>query len=277
MVPDIRNIGSWSWTTSPNPHTDSTGDHPDIRDLATGLSVYPDPYGTGLGSTATLDSLGTGGTNWMMYACIYNQTSPGVNTNTAQYITGTGETASQFTNGSTGTTLNGWSMSMVGRVTALTGTIVSSEGTALPASSTDTTGGALWTNTSFNSGGGGVPNYPGDAYTEITPYDTVMSVMVDPGSANKYLQGDPRLANIMGEDLVFNTSKAVYTSSVRLHHDSRHGAQLVSTDFAVFGRRSPGIGFGGGDKFRHRKPGVSDGHIPVAIPPSSAILPGKTP
>jgi uncharacterized protein (TIGR02600 family) len=103
-------------------------------------------------------------------------------------------------------------MDMTNRVAAISGTVIAAEGTPLPVSGNDqgTNAGPLYTNTSYNSGGGGVPNYGPEAYTEITPYDTVISSIVSPSHAdNANLQGDPRLANMTGEKLVFRNASTV--------------------------------------------------------------------
>ena len=226
MVPDIRNIGNWSWTTTPSPGTDKTY----MRDLTNGWGSYPASATTDSANESPLDSLGTSGAQWMMYATAYNTLSPGQPTTALL----TGSTLAGALGLSSSATKIGWSLDMQQRVaamvgpaagSAITGTVVAAEGTQLPVSQTDTgpSAGALWTNTNgYNSGGSGVPNYFPEAYTEITPYDTVISAEVDPGSNNGNVQGDPRLTNEIGEkeswdssaDIVTHVSPSSYPSMV---------------------------------------------------------------
>jgi len=222
IVPDIRGIGNWTWTTSPAPSTDMTY----VRDINDGLSKHPDSAGTDANSPAPLDSDGASGVQWMMYATVYNNgTSPsgplyGINTDPTAMIIGTASPGMiSVLPSPTPPYALGWSMNMTNRLAAMTSTVVAAEGTQLATGSPIGDGGGaakagpLYTNTSYNSGGGGVINYVQEGYTEMTPYDDVISTLVSPAVADNHnIQGDQRLANMIGEKLVFGYSHDVLTA-----------------------------------------------------------------
>ena len=210
MVPDVTPVSNFNWTgASTPPHDITAANVRDANGAGSGIASYANPYSTG--TTTCLDSPNNNNGNWMMYALVYNTANPGQNTNpNATFTAGAVATGTTL---STGT--SGFSLSMQNRVNAnVSGAsmISTGEGVAIW-SGTAATGnvpGALFTNTGFVAGGQAPQSYAPQGITEITPYDTVISMIVDPanngGSTNG---GDPRLTNNSGEQLTFSSSQAL--------------------------------------------------------------------
>lgn len=224
MVPYITGIDSWTWSSAPSktpPSFDVTDSN--VRDQLypkTYTLPYPDPT---TGSFFSLDGLNTSGIELMMYASGYETgTLYGTNFTNFDPPARSGTQDPYYLAGNLNLVSSGppgWSMSMDRRYGSLnylkTGSaagypyLVAAENTPPKTLSPLVTikKAPLFGSTTFIGNSGAGPTNGPQATQLVTPYDTVISVMIDPSdSGNPNRQGDQRLANNAGETASMDTS-----------------------------------------------------------------------